>query len=328
MRGSQEGGPTRRIRFICTSPDIFSYWQQRYNWTLSQTASIDIAGTRAAISKLCPATNRRIQKLRCGWLPVNSRESRIDPDRLPGCSACSPSGILVETVDHIFQCPSQSRRHLILSRFAEFSTELRKLKTSRCIIDAISIGALAWVTGQPVPSIEDLHLPQSEIGRLTSIAFYEQSQLGWNTLFRGFIPKSWRLAQEAQFLLYHIRDPQDTGERWSCKLQLWFIHLFESLWGLRNELEHGADIDTQALIRTSKCERAIRRLFSKSLDLPPEEQHPFRSTLEDLLSQSVADQELWITLTEAFLVNVFRRARSRRKNRQPAITKFFARLQP
>jgi hypothetical protein len=34
-----------------------------------------------------------------------------------------------------------------------------------------------------------------------------------------------------------------------------------TLLGMRNETEHGADVETQRLIRASKCERAIRRLY-------------------------------------------------------------------
>ena len=323
LRGNLAG----EIRFSCTSPDVLSYLQDRYNWSDSTVQSLDWDGTRAALSKLSPATARRIQKLRCGWLPVNSRESRIDPDRLPGCPACSPSGIVVEDIDHLFPCSSQLRRGLINSRFSEFSRDFRVLKTSRTIIDAMLAGALAWVHDRDTPPVCDLLLPGSEVGRLTSVAYSEQSSLGWGSLFRGFWSKSWRLAQEAQFRQNLSLEPQDTGERWSSKAQLWFIKLFESLWGLRNADQHGADPETQLLIRMANCENAIRRLFEKATELPPEERHPFRSPLEDLLSRPIPDQELWITLTELFLVKALPRARARQRNRQPAITSFFERLQ-
>ena len=65
------------------------YWQQRFQWTNTQAASIDIRATQAASRKTRPDMARRIQKLRCGWLLVNNREARSDPDRVSGCSACS-----------------------------------------------------------------------------------------------------------------------------------------------------------------------------------------------------------------------------------------------
>ena len=119
-------------------------------------------------------------------------------------------------------------------------------------------------------------------------------------------------------------DRQDTGERWSGRAQMWFIAFFESLWALRNEDQHGCDADTERLIRVSKCERAIRRLYDKGEKLPYWEQHPFRAPIEDLLSTSVTDQELWISQTERYLPKVLRRIRKRGKIKQHAMPEYFA----
>ena len=160
-------------------------------------------------------TTRRVQKLRRGWLPVNSRESRVDPDRLSGCSACSPSNFVAETVDHLFQCESSARRRAILDRFSTLFSDFRVWKTSKTIIAALLAGALAWVEGRDIPSLESLDLPDTAIGRLTARAFTDQTSLGWNVLFRGFWASSWRLAQEEQFSQYSSRERQDTGKQWA-----------------------------------------------------------------------------------------------------------------
>ena len=109
-RGRIRGNLSQELRYCCTAADLASYWKDRYHWMAAQLSLVDNVGTMAAASKLCAATARRIQKLRCGWLPVNSRESRSDPDRLPGCSACSTMGLVLETVDHLFQCRASSRQ--------------------------------------------------------------------------------------------------------------------------------------------------------------------------------------------------------------------------
>jgi hypothetical protein len=57
---------------------------------------IQFLGTQKALSKLSSDAKRRIQKLRCGLLPVNK--------------SCSPSNLVEERVDHIFSCPHQIRR--------------------------------------------------------------------------------------------------------------------------------------------------------------------------------------------------------------------------
>jgi hypothetical protein len=48
-------------------------------------------------------------------------------------------------------------------------------------------------------------------------------------------------------------------------------------WGMRNADEHGADLETQRLIRLAKCERAIRRLYRAGESLSHHESHPFRN---------------------------------------------------
>ena len=70
------GRLSTEIRYCCTAPDLANYWRTRYDWTASQGRLIDTLGTAAAVSKLRPAAARQIQKLRCGWLPVNNRKSR------------------------------------------------------------------------------------------------------------------------------------------------------------------------------------------------------------------------------------------------------------
>jgi hypothetical protein len=50
--------------------------------------------------------------------------------------------------------------------------------------------------------------------------------------------------------------------------------MLEVAWGLRNANEHGVDPDTQRMIRLTKAERAIRRLYRAIDELPPHERFP------------------------------------------------------
>ena len=141
------------------------------------------------------------------------------------------------------------------------------MKTAPSIITAIHTGAVAWVEQRDPPSVDSLNLPCNWLGQLTRQAYMEQTSLGWNVMFRGFWTTAWRLAQEEQFRMYRSREGQDTGERWAARSHLWFYDTFNLLWGLRNDAEHGDDNNTQRLIQTAKCERAIRRLFDKKRNL-------------------------------------------------------------
>lgn len=324
-RGPVSGILATELRYCCTASDIQSYYKTRHKWTTTSVNLLDSIGLKVAISNLRPDSARRYQKLRCGWLPVNTRESRLDPDRPPGCSACSPTKTEPETVDHIFQCPSSTRKQLVGLRLTALPAEFAVMRTAECIASAILTGARAWADGAEPPPAESLDLPNTLTGRITAQAYDEQSILGWNNFFRGFWTESWRLAQEAHLTADPGRTLNDTSARWSGKAQLWFITLFETVWGLRCADEHGADPETELLIRSSKCEAAIRRLYDKGSELPHHESHPFRTDMADLLSASVIDQELWINQTEAFLVNAFRRIRTLSVTRQPVITDFFLR---
>jgi ribonuclease HI len=62
------------LRYCCTAGDLCSYWCSRFHWSSSQVALLDLIGTQKALSKFSPDAKRRIQKLRCGWLPVSIGE--------------------------------------------------------------------------------------------------------------------------------------------------------------------------------------------------------------------------------------------------------------
>jgi len=60
---------------------------------------------------------------------------------------------------------------------------------------------------------------------MTGKAYVEQSQLGWNVLFRGFWTVSWREAHELVYDARNIREPTDTGEAWIGRVLRWFFEL-------------------------------------------------------------------------------------------------------
>ena len=191
-----------------------------------QVRMVNIIGTMAVARNMKADKSRRIQKLQSGWLPVNNRESRSDPDRPSGCSACSANNLTPETVDHLFQCQLTERRRAILDRFMSFHPKMRELKTNSAIIRALMTGSLAWIEGQPIPHVDTLLLPDNMTGRLIKQAYREQNALGWNILFRGFWTKSWRQAQEEELKTMRGREIHNMGERWAAKTQLWYYDLF------------------------------------------------------------------------------------------------------
>jgi hypothetical protein len=79
------------------------------------------------------------------------------------------------------------------------------------------------------------------------------------------------------------------------------------------------------MVRRAWCERAIHRLYSLGADLPHRERHPFKDSIDTLLSKSVSSQELWISKTEEFLPLARKRVKNLADNQQRSLTEFFVR---
>jgi hypothetical protein len=92
--------------------------------------------------------------------------------------------------------------------------------------------------------------------------------------------------------------------------------------GMRNSNEHGADLETQRLIRLAKCERAIRRLYHAGNRLPLHERHPFRDPIDDVLSKSLCKQERWVTLTEEYLPGAAKRDQKQQQTGKRSLTAY------
>ena len=322
--GRLRGHLAHELRYSCTCGDLQSYWNDRYGWTDTVLSFLDLTATKSALKKLRPASAQRIQKLRCGWLPVNSRLSRENPDYLSSCAACAPA--TDETVDHVFLCSSSERRRFLQARLNTLPAQFRKWGSSALLCRVIVAGAWAWIEQKEPPDPDTLCIPDDEFGLTIRQALEEQSQLGWSSFFRGFWSNAWRHAHQYCYEHYPPTIPARlNGEQWSGKAQHWFFSLFDDLWKLRNQSQHGADPTTQRRIRLERCERAIRRLYDVSSSLPYHERHPFRDPIESLLSAPLFDQEMWVEKTEAYLPKAFRRA-AKRGNSQKAITEYFHRL--
>jgi len=315
IHGQLRGHTTKELRHHCTYRDLETYYQSRYEWSDSDAEKIDWVATRGAIAKFSEAGKRRIQKLRCGWLPTNSRLKRYQAnceDVSQYCSACAPS--TDETNDHVFQCPSHERRKTTTNELHELRKKLKEWHTSKDVTHAMITGALHWLRGEDAPPVESLALTDSVVGHLTRDAYSEQTTLGWRTFFRGFWSTKWRQAQDAHLIAKEISDTQEhqgprrlTGATWALKAQSWFFSYFEKIWNIRNRQEHGEDEATQRRISLEKCARTIRAMYRKNQELPHGEKHAFKDDIESILGKTLSAQELWITLTKPLLMKALRR---------------------
>ena len=133
------GSLQEELCFSCTAPIFHSYWTARYNWADDTHQLLDQSSADCSISRLDSANLTRIQKLRCGWLPVNRGLSREDPDGTAGCAACRP------VVDHVPQCPSPLRRGLLIERLSSFTVTLRERKSPPIFCQILSAATHHWI---------------------------------------------------------------------------------------------------------------------------------------------------------------------------------------
>jgi uncharacterized membrane protein len=250
--------------------------------------------------------------------------ARQDVDRTASCEACKAHE-LEETIDHIFQCPSRQRRELLVSELDAMVAQFKKWKTADCITDALYTGVRSWIEGKDIPPAAGLDLPDTELGRLTAIAYTEQTHLGWSSFLRGFRATSWRKAQDVEYrnLLPGIRGQQDNGENWSGQTTLWFIHLFEKVWIQRNGTQHGVTPEDILRQRTALADLAIRRLYQAGETLSDAERQPFRHSLSTMLAKPFAIKESWVQQTDRKMPSARWRDKKRAKKKWPAITSHF-----
>ena len=319
------------LRFFCTAGDLRTYYRDRYDWTQDQFDQIDEAGIRKAISRRKDGKLMRVQKLRCGWLPVNRRLARYTPDCTRFCSSCkSPTERHEETVDHVFQCKCGDRRNIALKSLANLGKTLRNSGTPRCIERPLLAGLTAWIKNEDIPDVDSLGLKNDEIGRKTRKAYVTQTEIGWGYFLRGFCVKYWR---EAQTLVLQEQSAVpdsaiETGEQWMGKVLTYCFDMFEELWDHRNKVEHGDTPEEKLQIRSDRADRAIIRLWDICQDLPAADRnHLCNPSRAVLLTKRLSDKELWVRTTERYLPGAFERRRKRGKAQKP-ITDFFNFVQP
>ena len=253
MDGEMNGHLDHDLCYLCTASDLLNFLCDKYGWLDSIGARIELEGTARALKRLPAAGAIKVSKLRCGWLPVNTRVARQEVDRSPGCSACSSVGMTPESVDHLFLCPSPSRRSLLDKKCTSFNTKLRDLHTTKFIRRTLRYGMVAWLQGRVPHELSEFQLPDSQLGRLVARAYQEQTDIGWNFVFRGFLSQSWDDAQEFYLAQEHAKGVDIgrgawDGTMWMASVISWIFEMFTEVWTQRNSDPGGTSQETTGTV--------------------------------------------------------------------------------
>ena len=109
--------------------------------------------------------------------------------------------------------------------------------------------------------VADLELPGTPLGLLVARAYKEQTKIGWNLAFRGFLSQSWKAAQELHMAHETCRREID-GTKWVATIISWLFELFAEIWAQRNLDEFGVDLEDQCRKKLVVCKRTIRQLHA------------------------------------------------------------------
>jgi hypothetical protein len=145
------------LRYCCAAGDLRSYWCSRFHWSSSQVALLNLIGTQKALSKLSPGAKRGIQKLRCGWLPVNRRVSAKILIARTAANLARPVRPVQRNGRSHPSMPASTSSRCNARSLCRHVQDLLSWKTSHIVIDALPAGALAWIAGNPAPAVGTLH---------------------------------------------------------------------------------------------------------------------------------------------------------------------------
>jgi hypothetical protein len=315
------------VRRACHSEDLDAYWTKKFNWDAETVYSLDSKALAKAIQKLSDADRRRITKLRCGWLPVNTRVSKWMEFRNPECPCCDQD--VPETVDHLLRCATTlDKRSLFISTLAQHLTDQGVHLACR---RAILHGLRQWFAGAEAPPItaaDVLDDSAALTAQAITLAVDAQNRIGWGPFLRGFIAREWACVPPAQ--VCHSTGPfMPARERAFSKVH-WTISsiglcfdFFFSVWTERNACVHGHNADEQRAHRLDDLKRRIEVLFlQRDYLLERDRTRIFNIPLGDLLLLEPNQQDNWIRHATAAIPSALVR-KERGAHQQPLITSFF-----
>jgi ribonuclease HI len=143
-------------------------------WTEQEMDLVDWNGQHHALLKLPRPRQIAVSKLVNGLWNVNAQNFRYyqQPAHCPYCTA-------TETIQHLFQCPSNEAATTHQVSLDHLSTALQAAKTPTAVSSTLIDGLTSWIG----PSSTPPHSSQDTISK----AFSEQTQIGWEYILKGRI---------------------------------------------------------------------------------------------------------------------------------------------
>ena len=212
------------------------------------------------------------------WLHSGARSRLMH--RESNCHLCPD---VLETVDHIFQCPHRSQARRALAH--DFASFLRQIGTSPDLCLALDHGFRSYLD---LPT--SILLPAS-----VSYAYSEQTRLGWRLLIRGLHSNQWHLLQHSYLSTLPKTDRTQESFYWNRRVILWLHTRARSIWIERTSQRLSTSHPQHLFER--EIHASVEKLYSLAPTLSAHDRHLFDVPLADRLKQPWRSLRTWVSLT-------------------------------
>ena len=205
------------ILWAATTPEIAEYYQKRHKWTNETMDTIAWTAHEKAIKKLKISQQRTIHKFQHDWLPTQHNLHKRYNTRQT-CPFCNQT----ENAMHIIQC--KSRIITQNSFYRAMKEKLQELHTE----PSLQTIFLTMIQGR-----QTIRSHSEEYYEWTSQLLEEQSKIGNDKLWKGYITQTWGDIQEHHYQQTH-QPHHYTGTTWTHRVITLLYNRVLQAWTDRN----------------------------------------------------------------------------------------------
>jgi hypothetical protein len=276
----QTSGERETLRWSWSGLRLQHYYMGHFGKDEQVIKSINWAGMAIARRELSQAEQVFSIKLCTDHLATGSR-LELYGYAVTQCFRCAGR----ETVDHLFQCPSNKEYKRIF--VYTLTQQLEKINTIPAVAQAMVSGIAAWLDGETIDHL----ISDTETTREIRNCLIAHNAIGWNLAMRGILANEWAVVQEASV---NEQDESDRilGDSWSAKAALWITREARKLWLDRNEAMY------QPVGKVSRLEEEtmanVRDLYNAEMKVAQADRWIFSVPLQDMLKKPTIVQAQWV----------------------------------
>lgn len=293
---------TNRLRDAHTTPAIYAYYIEKYNWTHEITDNIIWVAHGRALSSLPIRMSKTITQLNHKWLPLNASYSinATGTGRLcPFCSSCD------EDHQHFLSCSHPQPTTLWREAASKITTKLIAYdnQVSRQLTRLLSQAVSTWRTTKSPPPPDWLspeYLP----------LFQAQAHIGWNHILHGRFTREW---------LRCLHKENNEGIQWvtHCIRTIW-ANIF-TIWKARCHVHHGITSDERIKRKLLILTPKVQELYNKSTIVDHDERYLFNIEIDDLLNKPIPTIKAWVHKATLRIKTSISRSKVRKKQEKAKI---------